>query len=66
MADPDLSPRAELVDVLLRLGRVDEASAVAAAYVDAAETKGQPWARARARRCTGLLADDFFDILNLR
>lgn len=59
VADPDLSPRAELVDVLLRLGRVDEASVVAAAYLDAADTKGQPWARARARRCTGLLADDF-------
>ena len=42
---------AELVDVLLRLGRVDEATRTAAAYVEAADAKGQPWARARARRC---------------
>lgn len=61
LADPDLSPRAELVDVLLRLGRVDEATRTAAAYVEAAEAKGQPWARARAFRCLGLVADEDFD-----
>lgn len=59
VGDPDLSPRAEIVDALLRLGRADEATAVAAAYVEAADAKGQPWARARACRCVGLLADDF-------
>lgn len=59
VGDPDLSPRAEIVDALLRLGRADEATAVAAAYVEAADAKGQPWARARACRCAGLLADDF-------
>lgn len=59
VGDPDLSPRAELVDVLLRLGRTDEATATAAAYVEAADAKGQPWARARAFRCVGLLVDDF-------
>jgi DNA-binding CsgD family transcriptional regulator len=61
VGDPDLSPRAELVDVLLRLGRVDEATRTAAAYVEAADAKGQPWARARARRCLGLVATDDFD-----
>ncbi len=61
VGDPDLSPRAELVDVLLRLGRVDEATRTAAAYVEAADAKGQPWARARARRCLGLVAGDDFD-----
>lgn len=59
VGDPDLSPRAELVDVLLRLGKVEEATQTAAAYVSAAEAKGQPWARARAFRCLGLVSDDF-------
>lgn len=61
VGDPDLSPRAELVDVLLRLGEVAEATRTAAAYVEAADAKGQPWARARALRCLGLVATDDFD-----
>jgi len=61
VGDPDLSPRAELVDVLLRLGQVDEATRTAAAYAEAADAKGQPWARARARRCLGLVATSDFD-----
>ena len=61
VGDPDLSPRAELVDVLLRLGQVDEATSTAAAYVEAADAKGQPWARARALRCLGLVSSEDFD-----
>ena len=57
IADVDLSPAPELVDEYLRLGRNDDATiAIAADYVRQAEAKGQPWARARAARCRGLLA----------
>jgi DNA-binding CsgD family transcriptional regulator len=56
IADVDLSPAPELVDAYLRLGRSDDAAAVAADFVVAAEAKGQPWALARAARCRGLLA----------
>ena len=59
VGDPDLSPRPELVDVLLRLGQVEEAERTAAGYVEAADLKGQPWARARAFRCVGMVVDDF-------
>jgi len=59
VGDPDLSPHPELVEALLRLGRADEATPIAEAFLAAAETKGQPWSRARARRCLGLLSDDF-------
>ena len=45
--------------MLLRLGQVEEATRTAAAYVEAADAKGQPWARARAFRCVGLVSDDF-------
>lgn len=61
VGDPDLSPRAELVDALLRLGRVDEATRIAASYVESADAKGQPWARARGRRSLGLAAADDLD-----
>jgi DNA-binding CsgD family transcriptional regulator len=56
IADVDLSPAPELVDAYLRLGRDDDAAAIAADFVRQAEAKGQPWARARAARCRGLLA----------
>ena len=58
IADVDLSPAPELVDAYLRLGRAVEAAEAASAYVAAAEAKGQPWARARAARCRGMVAED--------
>jgi DNA-binding CsgD family transcriptional regulator len=54
--DCDVSPAPELVDAYLRLGRTDEAAAAAAAYGEAAQAKGQPWALARALRCRGMVA----------
>ena len=56
LEDVDHSPAPELVDAFLRLGRTDEARAAAAEYALHAESKGQPWALARAARCGGLLA----------
>ena len=61
LGDPDISPGPELVEALARLGRPAEAAELAAAHLRAADGKGQPWARARARRCAGLLAEDGFD-----
>jgi DNA-binding CsgD family transcriptional regulator len=55
--DVDLSPAPELVDAYLRLGRPDEAAGAAAGYVEPAEGKRQPWARARAARCRGMVAE---------
>ncbi|MER6975308.1 AAA family ATPase [Nocardioides sp. NPDC000445] len=57
IADPDLSPGAELVDALLRLGRPAEAEAEAQRYAAAARTKGRPWSVARAHRALGTVAD---------
>jgi DNA-binding CsgD family transcriptional regulator len=57
IADVDLSPAPELVEAFLRLGRRDEAAAVAVDFIEQATAKGQPWALARAARCRGLLAD---------
>ncbi len=54
--DPDLSPRPELSDALLRLGREEEARRVAHDYLSAADAKGQPWACARGHRAAGLVA----------
>jgi len=60
--DADLSPAPEIVEALLRLGRVAEGRAVATAYLERATAKGQPWALARAERTAGLLcADDDVD-----
>lgn len=62
MGDADLSPGAERVDVLLRLGREAEAEACARDFESLARAKGQPWALARAGRARGLLcADDEVD-----
>ena len=55
ITDPDLSPAAELVDAFIRLGRDDEAQQTAAAFLAAADAKGQPWSRARALRSQGLV-----------
>jgi DNA-binding CsgD family transcriptional regulator len=54
--DADLSPVPELVEIYLRLGRGPEAAEIAPEFARDAETKGQPWALARAARCRGLLA----------
>ncbi len=63
LADVDLSPAPERVELLLRLGRDGEAAAATEAFDRAARAKGQPWALARAARCRGLLAvdDDAFE-----
>ncbi len=60
--DVDLAPAPELVDAVLRLGRPEEARAIAEAYLDRAVSKGQAWAWARADRAMGLAAaDDGFE-----
>jgi class 3 adenylate cyclase len=56
--DPDLSPTPDIVDALVRLGRLDEAGEAAARYQPIAEAKGQPFALARAARARALVADD--------
>ena len=58
LRDPDLSPAPELVEALVRLGRLDEAGALAAQVAARAEAKGRPWALARARRVEGLVCAD--------
>ena len=56
LLDPDLSPAAELAELL---GREDAGRAVAADALAAAEAKGRPWALARAHRAVALAeADD--------
>jgi DNA-binding CsgD family transcriptional regulator len=66
IADVDLSPDPELVDVHLRLGDAVTAAAAASQFAVRAEEKGQPWALARAARCRGLVAagddmEEWFD-----
>jgi DNA-binding CsgD family transcriptional regulator len=56
--DADLSPKPELVEAYLRLGRRDEAEAAAGAYAPQAREKGQPWAVSRAERSFALLAGE--------
>jgi DNA-binding CsgD family transcriptional regulator len=58
ITDVDLFPAAELVDAYLRLGRENDARLLAAGFVTAAQSKGQPWSMARALRCQGLLAGE--------
>jgi len=58
LSDPDLSPAPELADVLLRLGRRDEAERVARLFGESAAAKGQAWALARAARTAGMLGTD--------
>jgi len=56
IGDVDLSPAPELVEAYLRLGRSQEATEAAADFDRDATVKSQPWARARAARCRGLLS----------
>ena len=58
LRDPDLSPAPELVEALVRLGRADEAGALATRVAADAAVKGRPWALARARRVDGLVCED--------
>lgn len=50
LVDPDLSPSAEVVECLARLGEDADAVRAARASAAAATAKGQPWARARGHR----------------
>ena len=60
--DVDLSPTPELVEILIRLGDPAGAATIATPHALQASAKGQPWPRARAARCAGMLAaDDGFD-----
>jgi DNA-binding CsgD family transcriptional regulator len=62
VTDPDNAPGPELAEAYLRLGRHGDAERVAKSFEMAAQEKGQPWALARARRCTGLVSgDDAFE-----
>jgi len=56
--DPDLSPLPDIVDTLVRLGRLTEAREAADRYQPSADAKGQPFALARAARARALVADD--------
>ena len=56
--DVDVSPDPERVDILLRVGRADDARRIARDYADRADAKGQPWAMARARRCLAMTGPD--------
>ncbi|HXN78012.1 MAG TPA: AAA family ATPase, partial [Candidatus Dormibacteraeota bacterium] len=56
--DPDLSPAPDIVDALVRLGRLEEAREASDRYQPTAEAKGQPFALARAARARALLAGD--------
>lgn len=58
VGDVDVSPAPELVEVHLRLGHTDEATAYAEAAEQLAGRKRQPWALARAARCRGLVSGD--------
>ncbi|HEY8622306.1 MAG TPA: LuxR C-terminal-related transcriptional regulator, partial [Casimicrobiaceae bacterium] len=56
--DPDLSQAPDIVDALVRLGRLDEAREASDGYQPIAEAKGQPFSLARAARARALLAVD--------
>jgi DNA-binding CsgD family transcriptional regulator len=56
IADVDLSPVPELVELHLRVGQSELAGEMAMVFQRQAAAKGQPWALARAARCRGLLA----------
>jgi DNA-binding CsgD family transcriptional regulator len=56
IADADLSPVPELVEIYLRLGRGREAAGLAGDFSRSAAAKGQPWALARAARSRGQIA----------
>jgi DNA-binding CsgD family transcriptional regulator/tetratricopeptide (TPR) repeat protein len=54
--DPDLSPAPDIVDALVRLGRLGHAREAADRYGLAAKAKGLPFALARAARARALVA----------
>jgi class 3 adenylate cyclase len=56
--DPDVSQAPDIVDALVRLGRLAEARDAADAYQKSADAKGQPFALARAARAQALVAGD--------
>jgi DNA-binding CsgD family transcriptional regulator len=58
IADVDLSPAPELLELHLRQGETHSAARLAAEYYSSAVEKGLPWALARAARCRALLAID--------
>jgi DNA-binding CsgD family transcriptional regulator len=58
IADPDISPAPDLVEVLVRMGRADQAEPIANDFSKRSEEKGQPWALSVAARCRGLLAEE--------
>jgi DNA-binding CsgD family transcriptional regulator len=58
IADVDLFPAPERIELSIRLGRQDEGAALLQEYEQAAAVKGQPWALARAARSRALLAGD--------
>ncbi|KQT01176.1 AAA family ATPase [Cellulomonas sp. Leaf395] len=58
LVDVDISPAAEMVEAMVRLGLSDEASDLAASLTGRAEVKGQPWSLARAARAAGLTCPD--------
>jgi class 3 adenylate cyclase len=58
ISDPDISPVPDIVDALVRLGRLPEAREASDRYQPSAQAKGQPFALARAARSRALLAGD--------
>ena len=58
IADVDLSPAPELVELYLRMGQRATAEKAASVFEYDAKAKGQPWALARAARSRGLLVAD--------
>jgi DNA-binding CsgD family transcriptional regulator len=58
IGDVDLSPEPEIIELLLRQGRSQEASTQLESFEHDAIAKGQPWSLARAARSRGLLASD--------
>jgi class 3 adenylate cyclase len=58
ISDPDLVPAPDIVDALVRLGRLAEAREAAGRYEPIAKAKGQPFALARAARARALVAAD--------
>lgn len=58
IGDPDLDPGPELVDALLRLGQVQEATQAAQRFSSLAGRTARPWTSARVERALGLVASD--------
>lgn len=56
--DVDISPAADMVEVMTHLGHTDEARALAESLAARAQVKGQPWSLARAARAAGLTCAD--------